>query len=74
VIRAFDLSVVVVPAMKLGIVQLCLLDLKNSCESPVLVSEGGMVGIGFDIGVSIGIGSGVEWMEDIADGPGELVR
>ena len=79
--RAFDLSVdVVVPAMKLEMVQLCLLDLKNSCEGRVLVSEGGMVGIGFDIGVAIGIGSGVEWttkmlwMADTADGLGGLVR
>lgn len=75
VTRAFDLSVdVVVPAIRLGMVQLCLLDLKNSCESPLLVSEGSMAGIGFDIGVSIGIGSVVEWMEDTADGLGELVR
>jgi hypothetical protein len=75
VTRAFDLSVdVVVPAMKLGMVRLGLLDLKNSCERRVLVSEGSMAGIGFDIGVAIGIGSGAEWMEDTADGLGELVR
>jgi hypothetical protein len=75
VTRAFDLSVeVVVPAMKLGMVRLCLLNLKNSCVRRVLVSEGSIVGIGFDIGVAIGIGSGAEWMEDTAGGLGELVR
>jgi hypothetical protein len=75
VTRAFDLSVdVVVPATKLGMVRCCLLDLKNSFERPALVSEGGMIGIGFDIGVSIGIESGVERMQDTADGLGKLVR